>query len=81
MTVQESGHIGGIKGAGMDQQIVRDCVKAERLERGLADYHHRLNSGMTCRDPLSPPERTRTNHRFDQRLRSARDFVRTHPRH
>jgi hypothetical protein len=68
-------------GAGMDQQIVRDCDKAERLERGLADYHHRLQSGMTCRDPLSPHERTRTNSRFDQRLRSARDFVRTHIRH
>jgi hypothetical protein len=65
----------------VEQQIVRDCDKAERLERGLADYHQRLRSGMNCRDPLSPPERLRTNSRLDQRLRSARDFVRTHARH
>jgi hypothetical protein len=65
----------------MDQQIVRDCDKAERLERGLADYHYRLNSGMNCRDPLSPNERVRTNSRFDQWLRRARDFVQQHPRH
>lgn len=65
----------------MDQQVVRDCNKAERLERGLADYHYRLNSGVSCRDPLSPNERTTTNTRLNQRLRRARDFVRQHPRH
>lgn len=64
----------------MDHQIVRDCVSAERLERGLAAYESRRNSGMNCRDPLSPSERVRINKTLSQRLRSARDFVQSHPR-
>lgn len=62
----------------MDLQIVRDCDKVERLERGLADYHYRLSSGMACRDPLTPPERQRINRHLAQRLRQARIFVRSH---
>lgn len=65
----------------MDQQIVRDCSKAERLERGLAAYHSRRDSGMNCPDPLSPNERVRINNSLDQRLRSARSFVQAHSRH
>jgi hypothetical protein len=65
----------------MEQQIVRDCDRVQRLERGLADYHHRLNSGVDCRDPLPPNERVLTDSRLDQRLRRARDFVRLHRRH
>lgn len=65
----------------MDQQIVRDCNKAERLERELATYHSRRDSGMSCPDPLSPNERVRISNSLDQRLRSAREFVQAHPRH
>lgn len=64
----------------MDHQIVRDCVKAERLERGLAAYQSRRSAGVSCPDPLSPNERVRINNSLSQRLRSARDFVRSHPR-
>lgn len=59
----------------MTEQIVRNCVVADRVARGLADYYSRRTRGVQCPDLLPPEERATIESRYDQRLRSARDFV------
>jgi len=61
------------------QQIVRDCALAERLERGLADYHSRRAQGIAQPDLLAPQERSSIDSQLGQRLESARLFVRSLP--
>jgi len=65
-----------MQGAAVVEQIVRDCVVAERLARGLADYYSRKLRGVRCPDPLPPEERASMESRYDQRLQCARLFVR-----
>lgn len=61
----------------MIEQIIRDCVVYERLERSLSDYHSRRMRGVSCPDPLPPEERASIDCRHDQRLQGARMFVST----
>ncbi|MEO6080251.1 MAG: hypothetical protein ABIQ86_10785 [Steroidobacteraceae bacterium] len=60
----------------MNELIIRDCVRTDRLARGLADYYYRRVLGMHCPDLLPPEERVSNDLRYDQRLQSARLFVR-----
>jgi hypothetical protein len=59
----------------MIEYIVRDCVVADRLARGLADYYSRKVRGVRCPDPLPPEQRASIDNLHDQRLRCARLFV------
>ncbi len=59
----------------MTEQIVRNCVVADRIARGLADYYSRRTRGVQCYDPLPPEERAIIESRYDQRLQNARNFV------
>ncbi len=59
----------------MNEQIIRDCVVADRLARGLADYYSRRTRGVHCPDLLPPEERASMDTLYDQRLQSARRFV------
>jgi hypothetical protein len=59
----------------MTEQIVRDCVIADRIARGLADYYSRRTRGVQCRDPLPPEQRAILDRGYDQKLQSARNFV------
>lgn len=64
----------------MNEQIIRNCVVTDRLARGLADYYSRRIRGVSCPDLLPPDERASADSRYDQRLQSARLFVRrVHP--
>lgn len=59
----------------MEQKVIRDCVLAERLERGLADYHARRTSGESYPDLRSPAQRNSIESLRVQRLSEARHFV------
>ncbi len=59
----------------MNEQIIRDCMLADRLARGLADYYSRKVRGVHCPDLLPPEERAGIDSRYDQRLQRARRFV------
>lgn len=59
----------------MEQQIIRNCVVAERLARGLANYYERRTLGVRCPDPLPPQERSSTESAYCQRLHTARRFI------
>ncbi len=59
----------------MTEQIVRNCVVAERIARGLADYYSRRTRGVQCLDPLPPEERAISESRYYQQLQHARNFV------
>jgi hypothetical protein len=59
----------------MTEMIIRDCVKTDRLARGLADYYSRRVRGVQCPDLRPPEERAELESRYDQRLQCARLFV------
>ncbi len=59
----------------MTELIIRDCVKTDRLARGLADYYSRRLRGVQCPDLRPPEERETIASRYDQRLQCARLFV------
>jgi hypothetical protein len=59
----------------MNEQIIRDCVVKDRIARGLSDYYYRRTRGISCPDLLPPEERANAESRYDQRLQSARLFV------
>ncbi len=59
----------------MNEQIIRDCVVKDRIARGLSDYYYRRTRGVSCPDLLPPEERANAESRYDQRLQSARLFV------
>lgn len=59
----------------MNEHIIRDCVLNERLTRALSEYYSRRMRGVSCPDLLAPEERASTESRYDQRLESARIFV------
>lgn len=60
----------------MNEQIIRDSVLTDRLARGLSDYYSRRVRGVSCPDLLPPEQRASVESRHDQRLQSARLFVR-----
>jgi hypothetical protein len=59
----------------MNEQIIRNCVVADRLARGLADYYSRRVRGVSCSDLLPAEERASIESRHVLRLESARRFV------
>jgi hypothetical protein len=59
----------------MNEQIIRDCVVKDRIARGLSDYYYRRTRGISCPDLLPPEERAHAAVAYDQRLESARLFV------
>lgn len=58
-----------------NEHIIRNCVVAERLARGLADYYSRRTRGVRCPDLLEPQERTTMEMRYSEQLQRARQFV------
>jgi hypothetical protein len=59
----------------MNELIIRDPVRNDRLARGLADYYSRRQRGVHCRDPLEPLERATVDWLRSRQLQSARQFV------
>ncbi|MET0280322.1 MAG: hypothetical protein ABW278_04245 [Steroidobacteraceae bacterium] len=59
----------------MNEHIVRDCVRADRLAQGLANYYSRRVRGVQCPDLLPPEQRAVMESIYTERLQSARIFV------
>lgn len=59
----------------MNDLIIRDTAKNDRLAQGLADYYSRRQRGVHCRDPLEPLERASVDGVRNRQLQSARQFV------
>jgi hypothetical protein len=57
------------------EHVIRDCVVADRLARGLADYYSRRTRGVQCPDLWQPEQRATLDSHYSERLRSARQFV------
>jgi hypothetical protein len=59
----------------LNEHIIRDCVVADRLAQGLANYYSRRMRGVRCPDLLGPEERASMENLYGQRLERARLFV------
>jgi hypothetical protein len=59
----------------VNEHIIRDCVRADRLARGLADYYSRRVRGVHCPDLLPPAQRAEMDSLYTERLQNARIFV------
>jgi hypothetical protein len=61
----------------MTEQIIRNWVVHDRVERGFSEYLSRRRRGVECPDLLRPEERASISSRYYERLQSARAFVST----